>query len=96
MTSSNGNILRVTGPLCGNSPATGEFPSQKPVTRIFDVLFDLRLNKRQSKQSWGWWFETPSQSLCYHRNDLLITHYQSYNQGPLLLIWIIFISGVDK
>ena len=38
----------------GNSPVTGEFPSQKPVTRNFDVLFDLHLNKRLSKQPWGW------------------------------------------
>ena len=44
----------------GNSPATGEFPAQRPVTRTFDVFFDLHLNKRLSKQSWGWWFETPS------------------------------------
>ena len=40
----------------GNSPVTGEFPTQRPVTRSFDVFFDLRLNKRLSKQSWGWWF----------------------------------------
>ena len=46
--------------LCaGNSPVTGELPSQKPVTRIFDVFFDLRLNKRLSKQSRRRWFETP-------------------------------------
>ena len=32
----------------GNSPVTGEFPSQRPVKRSFDVLFDLRLNKRWS------------------------------------------------
>ena len=33
--------------LCaGNSPVTGEFPSQRPVTRSFDVFSDLRLNKR--------------------------------------------------
>ena len=37
----------------------GEFPTQRPVTRSFDVFFDLRLNKRLSKQPWGWWFETP-------------------------------------
>ena len=43
--------------LCaGNSPATGEFPSQRPVTRSSDVFFDLRPNKRLSKQWWGWWF----------------------------------------
>ena len=55
MTSSNGNIFRVTGHLCGeftgDSPVTGEFPAQRPVTRSFDVFFDLRLNKRLSKQS---------------------------------------------
>ena len=33
--------------LCaGNSPVTGEFPSQRPVTRSFDTFDDLRLNKR--------------------------------------------------
>ena len=52
----------------GNSPVTGEFPSKRPVTRGFDVFFDLRLNKRLNKQSWGWWFETPSRSLWRHCN----------------------------
>ena len=47
--------------LCaGNSPVTGKFHAQRPVRRSFDVFFDLRLNKRLSKQSWGWRFETPS------------------------------------
>ena len=68
MTSSNGNIFRVTGPLCGEFTGPGEFPTQRPVTRSFDVFFDLRLNKRLSKQPWGWWFETPSWSLWRHRN----------------------------
>ena len=63
MTSSNGNIFRVTGPLCGELTDPGEFPTQRPVTRSFDVFFDLRLNKRLSKQPWGWWLETPSWSL---------------------------------
>ena len=52
----------------GNSPVPGEFPAQKPVTRGFDVLFDLRPNKRLSKQSRGWWFVTPSRPLWRHRN----------------------------
>ena len=47
---------------------SGKFPSQRPVTRIFGVFFDLRLNKRLSKQSWGGWFKTPSRSLWRHRN----------------------------
>ena len=53
MTPSNGNIFRVTGPFCGNSPVTGEFPSQRPVARSLNVFFDLRLNKLLSKQSRG-------------------------------------------
>ena len=68
MTSSNGNIYRVTGPLCGEFTGPGEFPAQKPVTRSFDVFFDLRPNKRLSKQPWGWWFETLSWSLWRHCN----------------------------
>ena len=47
----------------GNLPVTGEFPSQRPVTRSFDFFFNLRPNKRLNKQSWGWWFETPSRLL---------------------------------
>ena len=36
--------------LCaGNSPVTGEFPAQGPVTWSFDVFYDLHLNKRMSK-----------------------------------------------
>ena len=33
-----------------NSPVPGEFHAQRPVTQSFDVIFDLRLNKRLSKQ----------------------------------------------
>ena len=50
MTSSNGNIFRVPGPLCEEFTGPGEFPTQRPVTRSFDVFFDLRLKKRLSKQ----------------------------------------------
>ena len=52
----------------GNSPLTCEFPAQRPVTRSFVVFFDLRLNTRLSKQSWGWWFEMPSRRLWRHCN----------------------------
>ena len=57
----------------GNSPVSGEFPAQRPVTRSFDVFFDLCPNKRLIKHSWGGWFETPSGSLWRHSNGLLIT-----------------------
>ena len=60
----------------GNSPITGEFPAQRPVSRSFDVLFDLRLNKRLSKQPCGWWFATPSHPLWRHCSELTV------NMGP--------------
>ena len=72
----------------GNSPVSGEFPAQKPVTRSFDVFFDLRLNKRLSKQWWGWWFETLSRPLWRHRNDICRVPTQLwYNHAyqPLML-----------
>ena len=84
MTSSNGNIFRVTGHLCGEF--TGHrwiTRTQRPVTRNFDVFFDLRLNKRLSKQSWGWWLETPSRPLWRHCNDLR----ESTMIGPLCSWW---------
>ena len=62
MTSSKGYISRVTGPLCG------EFAGHRWITRTKTsdaelwCFLDLRLNKRLSKQSWGWWFETPSRT----------------------------------
>ena len=63
------NIFRVTGPLCGEFTGPGEYPAQMPVTRSFDVFFDLRLNNRLSKQPGGWWFETPPWTLWRQCND---------------------------
>ena len=48
-----------------------QFPSQRPVTQSFDGFFYLRLNKRLSKQSRRWWFETPSCPLWRHCNEIL-------------------------
>ena len=59
-----------------NSPAIGEFPTQRPVKQSFGVFFYLRLKKRLSKQSWGWWFETLSHPLWRHCNDR--RHFQMY------------------
>ena len=50
------SVLLAT--CAGNSPATGEFPAQRPVTRNFDAFY-LRQYKQLSKESWGWLFETP-------------------------------------
>ena len=83
MTSSNGNTSLLA--FCAeNSPVTGEFPTQSSVTQTFDVIFDLRLNKRLGKQSWGWWIETPSCPLWRHRNgtdrsECPLTHKQTRN-----------------
>ena len=69
--------------FAGNSPVPGEFPAQKPVTRSFEVFFDLRLNKRLSKQSWGWWFETLSRPLWRRcKADTAMCHwvYKNFNQ----------------
>ena len=56
----------------GNSPVSGEFPAQRPVTRSFDVFFDVRLIKRLSKHSRGWWFGTLSHPLWRHRNEICL------------------------
>ena len=53
----------------GNSPVTGEFAAQMPVTHSFDIFFDLRLYTWLSKQPQGWWFETQSRPLWRHCND---------------------------
>ena len=72
----------------GNSPVPGEFPTQRPVTRSFDVFFDRRPNKRLSKQSWGWCFETLSRSLWRHRN---VTMFCSSKIDVLIMaIWLFF------
>ena len=55
MTSSMETFSALLAICVGNSPVSGEFPTQRPVTRSFDIFFDMRLNKRSSKQSWGWW-----------------------------------------
>ena len=57
----------------GNSLVTGEFSAQRPVTRSFDVFFDLRLNKQLRKQSWGWRFETTSRPLWHDSNSYLVS-----------------------
>ena len=77
MMSSNGNIFHITGHLCGEFTGPGEFPAQRPVTQSFDVFLDLLLNKRLSKQSWGWWFETLSCPLWRHCNGSLLMLYGS-------------------
>ena len=68
MTSSNETFPALLAICVGNSPVTGEFPAQRPMTRSSDVFFDLRLNKQLRKQWWSWWFDTPSIPLWRHCN----------------------------
>ena len=73
MTSSDRKSKSALLAFCeGNSPVTGEFPSQRPVTRILDVFFDPILSKRFSKPSRRWWFETPLHSLWSICNDIQV------------------------
>ena len=106
MTSSNGNIFRVTGHLCGEFTGPGKFPAQRPVTRSFDAFFDLCLNKRLSKQPRGWWFETPSWSLWRQCNEpsevncrcaslQLLTRCNTISQDrPFLMLMLCFARNV--
>ena len=71
MTSSNGNMFRVTGHLCGEFTGLRWIPHTKASDAELYVFFDFRLNKRISKHSWGWWFETQSRSLWRHRNEMI-------------------------
>ena len=66
MTSSNGNILCVTGHLCGEFTGHRWIPLTKASDAELWFFFDLRLNKQLSKHSWGWWFETLSRPLWRH------------------------------
>ena len=56
----------------GNSPVTGEFPTQRPVTRSFDAFFDLRLNRQLTKQCRRWWFE-----LCLYISLVFLITYRA-------------------
>ena len=73
--------------LCaGNSPVTGELHTQRPVKLSFDAFFDMRLNKRLSKQSFGWWFETPLHSLWRH------CIMQANDSRSIKFVWNVFIN----
>ena len=81
----------------GNSPVPSEFPTQRPVTRSFDVFFDLHPNKRLSKQWWGWWFETPSCQIWRHCYEALHKYrrggYDEITMLSLTFLWMQVISS---
>ena len=71
----------------GNSPVSGEFPAQRPVTRSFDVFFDLRMNERLNEHSWGWWLGTTSRPLWSQSNDG--SHQISNQYGNWTIGWAV-------
>ena len=76
-------------PCAGNSTVTSEFPTQRTVTGSFYVFFDLHLNKRLSKQSWGWWFESPSHPLWRHCNGFILLTKNVYDNELLDVLWTV-------
>ena len=67
-----------------NSPNKGQWRGA--------LMFSLvcTLNKRLSKQSWGWWFETSSRSLWHHYNAYDCHH---ATEAMLQDMWKIAIWG---
>ena len=78
MMSSNGNIFRVAGHLCGE----------------LWCFFDLRVNKRLSKQSWGWWFETLSRPWWRHYDAHCSPMESSYKRPVMQSFHDFFVCGI--
>ena len=72
ITSSNVNIFRVTGPLCGEFTGRRWIPWTKASDGKLWCFYDLRLNKWLSKQWWGWWYGIPSHPLWRHCDGIEI------------------------
>ena len=68
MTSSNGNIFRVTGHLCGEFTGQREIPRTKAIDAELWCFILSTPECRLREQSWGWWFETPLRPLRRHCN----------------------------
>ena len=66
--------------LCaGKSPVTVEFPTKGQLP-VFSLMCNL--NKRLSKQSWGWWFETSSRPWWRHCNGcVMFNSIQNHSLG---------------
>ena len=89
--------------------ARGIHQRRRPVTRSFDVFFDLCLNIRLSKQSWGWWFETPSRILWRHslalrrrrfcvqsQPSLFVFYMSHWNAHGFFIVFAVVISSPHK
>ena len=108
MTSSNGTFSALLAICAWNSRVPSEFSAQRPMTRSFGVFFNLRLNKRLSKQSWCWRFKTPLRPLWRHCNERHVSQtwiilipasmniYIHYKCGKKWLIIHRWSLGIDK
>ena len=89
MTSLNARNFRRYWPLCGEFTGHRYKMETRPVTRSFDVFFDLRLNKLLGKLSWGWWFETLPRPLRRHSNMYMPIAYfpvaQSFTESTAVM-----------
>ena len=97
MMTSNGNIFRVTGPLYR------EFIGHRWIrltnasdAELWCFLWSLRVNKRLSKQSWGWWFETTSRSLWRHSNALVLVNNNREHRCFHHPVWRVRISSLSS
>ena len=73
MTSSNGNIFRVTGPLCGEFTGHRWIPRTKASdAELLWFLWSAHEKTVELKKWWGWWFETPSRPLWRRCNETSI------------------------
>ena len=77
----------------GNPPVTDGFPSQRPIMRSGKVFFDLRLNRRLSKQSRRRRLETPLHQLWRHYN--VISSIDAWQRMPAAMNRIIIDSGIS-
>ena len=88
MASSNGSIFRVTGHLCGEFTGHWWLPHTKASdTDLWCFLWSAP-DKRLSKQSWGWWFETLSCSLWGHCNDFEAEHIHLFGIGSESFVYL--------
>ena len=74
--------------LCaGKSPHKGRW---RGALMFFSALC---LNKRLSKQSWGWWFETPSHPLWRHSDGYRYVQYIPWN---IRMGWVLFLAATKQ
>ena len=82
MTSSNENIFRVIGPLCGDFTGCQWIPFTKVSDAELWCFLWLRLNKLLSKHSGRRWFEMQWRSIWCHCNDGLLSEVTLYDAAP--------------